>query len=94
LNTEQLRRYLRNSYVLRYVDRRAHGDGRPTDCKRGPSRRLREVQIDFLERRRVAFADAPVSPECNEPKIGTRPATDKPTATPVQGLMANEQFDA
>lgn len=55
---EELSRYLRDSYVLRFVDRRDINAPLKEGTPRGECRRKNQIPIDFIEQRKVVFSDA------------------------------------
>lgn len=55
---EALSTYLRDSYVLRFVDRRDPNAPPREGAPRGECRRKKQVPIDFIEQRKVAFTDS------------------------------------
>lgn len=62
LDMVALRRFLRDGYTMRYVDRRSDGTEPLDSSRRGTDRRTRHEKILFLEKRRVEFgAVQPVS---------------------------------
>lgn len=57
-----LRQHLREGYTLRHLERRdANPQPHPGGTPRGPDRRVRDVPIDFIERRRMVFGTPPAA---------------------------------
>lgn len=53
-----LDRYIKDSYVFQFVERREVKGGPAVSRRRGPDRRLNRQHIEFLERRRVRFGNS------------------------------------
>jgi glycosyltransferase involved in cell wall biosynthesis len=89
---EELSTYLRDSYVLRFQDRRAERSEPQDGPPRGEDRRKQNTPIDFIEQRKVSFGANPGSRQAPVEQAPTNNSEFENSSTDVSIIRKHPQY--